>query len=146
MFSTYKSNTDKILKINITINLTNTNEKIKESEILELIVPEEKLLKKEELEFNVRNRLASSFSGTGSVQNMLENFNKIIDAHNYDKDKTRVNQLNITVHSPNDKYQKTDSNIVLKEAQKIILSQRQVIEEMDSKIEKTLYTKILGRS
>jgi hypothetical protein len=144
MFST-TSKKYKILKINMTIHLTNTNEKTLESEVVELIVPEE-TLPEEKREFNVRDQWRNNSSGTESIQHRLENFNKIIDIHQYDKDHTRVSQLNITVHSPDDKYKykKTDSNITLKKAQEIILSQKQIIEEIDRKIQKTCYTRIMG--
>jgi hypothetical protein len=127
--------THKILKINIIIYLTDTNEKSNEVEILELILPEEKV-SKEKIEFNVRNRSWSKSSNTEYIQNMLENINTIIDIHEKNKT-THVSQLNITIYAPDTfPFKKTDNKITLENAQKIILSQKQVIEEIDSKLQK----------
>lgn len=138
-YDQHASNQNNVWKINITIDLTNTNEKKYTLKMLQEIVPTGESWR-EDCEWD---HSSTSATTSRSAEEILKNINDILNIYGKNKN-IMVYQLDISINAPSGHYRKTETKISLQHAQEMITSQKQTIEDIDHSIRKSFCTKMFG--
>lgn len=138
-YEQYALHRNNVWKINITINLTNTHEKKYTFQLLQGIVPSDQPWR-EHCEWSHSTTKVTTIR---PIEEILKDINDILSIYGKNQ-KIGIKQLDISINAPNGHFRKTEDGITLKQAQEIITSQKQTIEDIDSSIRKSLCTRIFG--
>ena len=138
-YTHYASHQNNVWKIYITVNLSNTNEKEYTLQLLQGIVPAGGAWR----EYCEWSQSTTKSTTTRHIEEILKDINAILDIEGKNKN-IMVYQLDILINAPGGHYRKTEDKIALSQAQEIITSQKEVIEDIDHSIRKSLCTRMFG--